>query len=221
MQSRLSLLFTLLRQGDTPSLILVKLLIRDALVGCESLLDVGCGTSTLARQIGIKYTVGIEGHRPTFEKAVQLKTHDKLVLGDVRNLLDYFRPGEFDACMALDVIEHLSKPDGIQLLEAMDQIARRTVIVFTPNGFLPQTHFAPDDLEEHLSGWEVWEMRHQGYKVIGMLGPKGLRTERHRLKYKPRFFWALVGLVCDLLWFRSHPENATAILCVKHRTGRS
>jgi len=81
MQSRLGLIFTLLRQGESPSSILVKLLIRDALVGCESLLDVGCGTSKLARQIGIKYTVGIEGDKPTFEKAVQLKTHDKLVLG--------------------------------------------------------------------------------------------------------------------------------------------
>lgn len=215
MRSRISLLRTLLQQGDAPSQILVKLAIRDALVGCESVLDVGCGTSSLARQIGIKYTAGIEGYRPAFEKAAQLKTHDHLVFGDVRNLLAYFQPGQFDACMALDVIEHLPKPDGIKLLEAMEKIARRTVVIFTPNGFLPQRRLAPDDLEEHLSGWEVAEMKLRGYKVSGMLGPKCLRTEHYALKYRPAFFWGMIGLASDILWFRFRPKKAAAILCVK------
>ncbi len=218
MRSRIGLFFALLKQGDAPSQILVKLAVRDALAECESVLDVGCGTSALLRQIGIKHTVGIEGYKPAFEKASQRKTHDQIVFGDVRNLLSYFQPRQFDACMALDVIEHLRKLDGLKLLDAMETIARRTVVIFTPNGFLPQKHLAADDLEEHLSGWEVAEMKQLGYEVKGMLGPKGLRTEHYALTRRPAFFWALVGLASDIFWTRSQPEKAAAILCVKSLT---
>ncbi len=215
MRSRISFLLSLLKQGETPSQIFVKLAVRSALAGCETVLDVGCGTSSLIRQIGFKYTAGIEGYKPAFEKAVQLKTHDKLVFGDVRNLLSYFQPREFDACVALDVIEHLPKPDGLELISAMERIARRRVVIFTPNGFLPQTRVASDDLEEHLSGWEPMEMKQMGYKVTGMLGPKGLRTERYALTRRPAALWSMFGLVSDIFWTRSRPEKAAAILCVK------
>lgn len=215
MRSRIGLALNLLKQGDAPSQVLVKLAVRAALVGCESVLDIGCGTSTLLRQIGVKFSAGIEGYKPAFEKAMQLKTHDQLIYGDVRDVLSYFRPGQFDACIALDVIEHLPKPDGLNLLDAMEKIARNTVVVFTPNGFLPQRHMSVSDLEEHLSGWEVAEMQQRGYKVKGFLGPKGLRTEHYRLRYKPAGFWALVGLLSDIFWTRHWPRKAAAILCVK------
>lgn len=99
------------------------------------MLDVGCGTSPLVRQIGIKHSVGIEGYKPAFDKATQLKTHDQLVFGDVRNLLNYFQPHQFDACIAMDVIEHLTKPEGLKLLDAMEKIARRTVVVLRLTDF--------------------------------------------------------------------------------------
>jgi len=90
--------------------------------------------------------------------------------------------------MALDVIEHLAKEDGLRLMRAMEKISRRKVIFFTPSGFLPQCHLEKNDLQEHLSGWEVAEMKQHGYQVIGMLGPKALRGEFHNLKWRPKFF---------------------------------
>jgi hypothetical protein len=189
--------------------------LRKALVGCDLVLDVGCGDRSPLGSFGIKHLVGIEGHRPSFEAAQRGGAYERLVLGDIRSLNSFFREGEFEACAALDVIEHLSKEDGLSLLKAMDKLATKRVVVFTPCGFLPQRHQSADDLQEHLSGWLPEEMERLGFQVRGMLGPKRLRGEHHRLRYRPRVFWAACSLFLQVFWTRRDPSAAAAILCVK------
>ena len=172
MKSVATLILDLLRQKYDPAEIVVRLAIRNALLGCQSVLDVGCGPSPTMRQLDVPRAVGIDGYKPSVDQAKKLNTHDEMVHGDVRELDRYFRPKQFDACVALDVIEHLTKPDGIKMMQAMEKIAAKKVVFFTPSGFLPQRHTANDDLQEHLSGWEPSEMTGYGYKVTGLLGPK-------------------------------------------------
>ena len=198
--------------------IVIRLGIRSALEGCKRVLDVGCGSASPMQALGIGHLAGIEGYAPAYESAKSAKTHDELVLGDIRNLEQYFKPGSFDACVALDVIEHLTKEDGLKLMASMEKIAARKTVFFTPNGFLPQRNAENDDLQLHLSGWEAWEMRKHGYRVIGSLGPKILRGEGHQLKYRPRAFWAAMSLAGHCLFTRWLPEYAAAILCVKERS---
>jgi hypothetical protein len=81
----------------------------------------------------------------------------------------------FDCVVALDLIEHLTKEDGRRLLRAMERIARRKVVIFTPQGFLPQHAVGRNEFQRHLSGWEVDEMRGMGYRVIGISGWKPLK----------------------------------------------
>jgi hypothetical protein len=219
MKSGTTLTLELLKQKSDPAEIVVKLALRKALLGCQSVLDVGCGASPTMRQIGVSHPVGIEGYKPSVDRAKQLNTHDEMILGDARELDRYFRPKQFDACVALDVIEHLAKPDGIKLMRDMEKIAAKKVIFFTPSGFLPQRHAANDDLQEHLSGWEPVEMNNYGYNVTGLLGPKKLRGEYHALKGQPRIIWGIISLLGHFLWTRNHPEKAAAILCVKDLTG--
>jgi len=216
MKSRATLALELLRQKSDPAEIVVKLALRKALLGCKSVLDVGCGASPTMRQLGVFRPVGIEGYKQSVDNARQLNTHDEMIHGDVRELDRYFAPKQFDACVALDVIEHLPKPDGAKLMRDMEKIAAKKVIFFTPCGFLPQRHAANDDLQEHLSGWEPAEMRKHGYDVIGLLGPKKMRGEYHAIKGRPRVFWGVVSLAGHFLWTRNHPEKAAAILCVKN-----
>ena len=215
MKSRTSLALTLLKAGSDPAQILVKLALLKALLGCGSVLDVGCGAAPNLRQLGVSHCVGIEGYRPAFEEAQRRKTQDEIVHGDVRELTRHFRPGQFDACIALDVIEHLTKPDGMKLMQAMEVIAAKKVVLFTPSGFLLQRHATNDDLQEHLSGWEAAEMKRFGYDVVGLLGPKSLRGEYHALKKRPAIFWWMVSLLGHYFSTKYRPENAAAILCVK------
>jgi SAM-dependent methyltransferase len=215
MRSAAGLIFTLLKQGADPNQILVKLALRNALADCKSVLDVGCGPASTLRQLGISKCAGIDGYLPAVEEARRKNTHDEIFHGDIRELPRHFKPGQFDACIAMDVIEHLPKQDGLKLMRDMEVIAKKKVVFFTPNGFLPQKHATVSDLQEHLSGWEVEEMQSHGYMVEGQLGPKKWRGEYHALKGRPTIFWGLASLVTQLFYTRNHPDKAAAILCTK------
>jgi hypothetical protein len=167
------------------------------------------------RHFGFENLAGIDGYEPSVLEARSRGAYKEVLLGDVRNLSQYFKPGQFDACVALDVIEHLPKEDGFQLMRSMEAVARHKVVFLTPNGFLPQRHTETSDLQEHLSGWNPSEMRGRGYRVAGVLGPKCLRGEYHRLKWRPEAFWAIVSILGHFACTRWIPERAAGILCVK------
>ena len=220
MKSRTRLICALIKKRHDPAQILVRLAIRRALAGCGSALDVGCGSkSWTLRDLGLPNTAGIEAYEPAFQEAQRLSTHDRLVLGDARELGRWFEPRQFDACIAINVIEHLNKEDGLRLLCQMEQIAVKRVVLFTPNGFLPQGHRVPGDLQAHLSGWGPAEMSGYGYRVSGLLGPKSLRGAHHVLLRRPAVSWGVVSLLGHFLWTRRHPGAAAAILCVKDLKG--
>ncbi len=168
--------------------------LRATLRNCESVLDVGCGRASPVRFIRHARVVGLDGFAPAIQEAQKLGTHDEYLVGDVRKLGQLFPSKSFDASVSLDVIEHLPKEDGWRLLDEMENVSRRAVIIFTPNGFVPQ-HSKDGDLQEHLSGWSVQDFQERGYKVLGMCGPKGLRGEYHIIKYRPRLFWALASVL--------------------------
>lgn len=216
MRSRLNYFFRLLKTKHDPNQILVKFALRNALNNCESVLDIGCGTAPTMRELGVARTVGVEGYRPFFDQAKRENLQDDLVECDVREISRHFEAKQFDACVALDLIEHLPKADGLELLRSMEAIAKKRVILFTPNGFLPQRHADNDDLQEHLSGWEPGEMRKLGYEVVGLLGPKTLRGEYHKLKNRPAAFWGIVSFFAQCFSTKRNPERAAAILCVKY-----
>jgi hypothetical protein len=100
------------------------------------------------------------------------------------------------------------------MLRQMESLARKQVIIFTPNGFLPQKS-RDGDLQEHQSGWTAQEFRQKGYSVVGWLGPKSLRGEYHRIIRRPRWFWLLISLFAHQFVTRVRPEKSAALLCVK------
>lgn len=182
--------------------------------GCRSALDLGCGGASPSGHLGIPYLVGLDGYAPSVEEARAKRTHQECYLADARDIASLFAPGQFEACIALDLIEHLTKEEGKQLLHDMEKVASKRVIVFTPNGYLPQ-HGGSDDLQAHRSGWEPEEMRALGYRVIGVHGPRFLRGEYHRSQFLPRAIAGPLSIMGHFLYTRRHPEMASAILCVK------
>jgi ubiquinone/menaquinone biosynthesis C-methylase UbiE len=215
MRGKFDLITHLAREGCDPNEIAVKLALRKALLGCKTVLDVGSGVARTMRQLGVEYAVGAEGYLPSLEIARRQNTHDEYVQCDVRKLGEHFQTEQFDACIALDLIEHLNKKDGLKLIADMERIARRRVVFLTPSGFLPQGNTEAGDLQAHHSGWEPEEMKRLGYRVYGQLGPKKLRGEYHRLKYRPNVFSGMVSFAGQMLWSKRHPQSAAAILCVK------
>lgn len=190
-------------------------MLRREFIDCDSILDLGCGRlSPIVPFTKGKYTVGVEKFLPYLKHAKKNKTHTKLLSLDVRSVYKKFKPKSFDCVVALDLIEHLPKKDGIIFRKHMEEIAKKKVIIFTPNGFLPQKPYDNNKFQEHVSAWNVQEMRKQGYRVYGINGMLGLRAELSEIKWKPRAFWFGISELTQILTFYC-PKIAFQIFCVK------
>ena len=191
--------------------------LQNTIVGnCSTLLDIGCGACSPLREVAsqMEYSVGVDAFGPALEASRENKVHSEHVLMEVSELSQRFEADSFDCVAATDLIEHLSKEDGLKLLADMERIACRKVVIFTPNGFLPQQAYDGNDYQVHLSGWSVSEMRERGYRVIGMNGWKPLRGERALLRWWPRLFWEPISFLTQSL-VTNRTERAFQILCVK------
>jgi len=211
-QIRLTGLF----RASFPNLAFISYVVelRSMLMGCRTVLDLGCGEASPLRFLKVARSVGVDGYGAAIDAARLKGTHDELYRFDVRAIRDKYPTRSFCCCVALDLIEHLPKDDGYRLIQDMERLASRRVVIFTPNGFIPQLS-KDGDLQEHLSGWTVDEFRSLGFAVIGMYGVKSLRGETHNLRHRPKLFWGVVSALTHFLYTRRHPEKAAAILAVK------
>ena len=182
----------------------------------DTLLDVGCGAESPIRTFSkkIRSTVGVDAHERSVEHSRNLGIHGSYQVMDITKISDKFSAKSFDIVLLSDVIEHLKKEDGTRLVHAAEKIAKKRVIIFTPNGYLRQTPDDDNPHQTHLSGWLPAEMERLGYRITGINGLKFLRTEHARIAWKPRFFWGKVSLLSQ--WIaKPFPELAFQILCVK------
>ena len=193
---------------------------RRMLADCRTCLDVGCGSGSPVRFLDFRHRVGIDGHEPSLARAKEAGTHDEYHVCNAQDIGQRFSDDQFDCCIALDLIEHLSKDDGYKLLEQMERIASRKVLIFTPNGFLRQES-ENGDMQAHLSGWDAREMQSLGFIVVGMHGHKFFRGEHHEHRFRPRTLSAVASEMSHYVFTRSHPAHAAAILCVKDVRGGS
>lgn len=209
MKNKYNLFRELFPKFPTISLYLfIKYKLRD----CKTILDLGCGDNSPARFINAK-TYGIDISERIIAKAEKHKTHDVLKVMDVKKVDKFFKPGEFDAVVAVDLIEHLGKKDGLALIKKMEKIAKKEVLIFTPNGFMSQ--HGQSHYDEHLSGWENEDFKKTGFIIYGMLGPKFLRGEKHKIKFSPEILWAVISEIFQWTFTIRNPKKAAAILCIK------
>jgi SAM-dependent methyltransferase len=191
-------------------------LLDEAIGECTSLLDVGCGSGSPIQYLPrrFKHTVGVDGFQPSLDRVRALGCHHELRKADLLDIGSAFPPKSFDVVVALDVIEHFEKPDGLRLLQMMEELARKRVVIFTPNGFLPQGVWDNNPHQIHRSGWTVKEMCKLGYRVIGLGGWKPLRKEFGEIRFRPFGVWLRISLATQPLVERI-PVHAFQILCVK------
>jgi hypothetical protein len=126
-----------------------------------------------------------------------------------------FKDGSVDGVFALDVIEHLTKDEGERFLDAMERIARKRVLVLTPNGFTPKEHLeGGNPWQAHQSGWTTTDFAKRGFVVRGRRGLQSLRGEHARIRWQPRAFWGLVSYLSQVV-VRTNPELGYHLLAVK------
>lgn len=134
-----------------------------------SVLDVACGLSLKSKYIPAQIRVGVDIHEPYF-KHIEADVPYVVMKYDIRKLKDIFAPKSFDLVIALDIIEHIKKDEGYELMRQCEKIARKAVIIETPKGYVPQNidiqGHGGDKWQTHRSGWDVADFTKRGYKVV-------------------------------------------------------
>ena len=189
--------------------------LRREIEGMRSLVEMGSGKTSPFRHVNFKgESVGIDIDRESINESRKRNIHKKYILGDVLKVR--IKENSYDCAVALDLIEHLSKKDGYKLIKKMLSISWKKVIIFTPNGFLPQGEIAGNPFQKHLSGWSVKEFKRHGFKVKGINGIKFLRGGEARIKYRPKLLWTIISEISQLFTYFI-PSAAFQIIAIKEK----
>lgn len=180
--------------------------------GCESVLDVGSGIHSPIGKIPRTFSLEGVDMLPRPKKAMRI--HDKYKRGNILNLRELYKKKSFDGVIAIDVIEHLKKPDGLKLLKDLEWIARKKIIILTPAGFHYQGKVDNNPYMRHLSGWKSEEFKKYGYRCHGMHGLKLLRGEQAGIKFQPWYLWLLISHISQYVT-HFFPNLAFHIIAVK------
>lgn len=124
------------------------------LIEVDRVLDIGAGLRPMGWYKPKEHTV-VEPHRRYVD--VLLRERYDVIHATALTALVHAKPDEYDAIYMLDVIEHMDRVVGKEVLAAAYHLMPKQIVVFTPMGFLPQTGDAwnmdGDKWQEHRSGW--------------------------------------------------------------------
>lgn len=134
----------------------------------ESILDIGCGLALKSKYIPASIRVGVDIY-PEYFKHIDATVPYVVMKYDARKLYEVFMPGSFDLVIATDVIEHLKKDDALFAIKQWERLAKKAIILETPEGFIPQNidilGWGGDKYQTHRSGWEKRDLERLGYTV--------------------------------------------------------
>lgn len=135
---------------DSRGLVSHELPAPAGLIRADRIFDVGAGLRPMNWYRPAQH-ICIEPHRPYAERLEAAGFEVRH--GEAAQILG---SETADAVYMLDVIEHMTREDGLSCLEAAKRYARQ-IVVFTPNGFLEQHGDAwgmgGEHWQEHRSGW--------------------------------------------------------------------
>jgi hypothetical protein len=146
-------------------------------------LDIGCGiASPLTRFRPSLRTVGLDAH--TVAAAQAANAHDHYIAANIIDmpvdrvqdeLEARFGRRTADLVTLFGVIEHLPRRAGADLLDRIERLGSRWIVIDTPNGFVPQGPEYGNPYQRHLSGWFPHDFQARGYTVRGSCGTRWLR----------------------------------------------
>jgi ubiquinone/menaquinone biosynthesis C-methylase UbiE len=132
-------------------------------------LDAACGMGKwgflIKAHFSDIYVVGVDKSIDNLFIAKKSDSYDDLVLADVRRLP--FRDMVVDCSLACEVIEHLSKDDGYEMIAELERVTRTKVLLTTP---CADWWYCGKAVKEggHITRWRPKEFKKIGFKVRGV-----------------------------------------------------
>lgn len=118
-------------------------------------------------------SVGVQGARVVIDGVegcseylgpLQRGIYDRIFEVNALEACQSIATGQYDCCLLIDVLEHLTTGDGSRLLSEIHRIAH-AAIVSTPKRFLAQGDLCGNTLERHRSVWSRQELAACGFDV--------------------------------------------------------
>jgi len=147
---------------ETPEDLLMS--VEKAVKETETVLDIGCGIAPM-NYFRPKLHMMVDPWKEYTEILSYRYSGDKSVLvlrGEALEALRQFADNSVDSIFLLDVIEHMDKAIGRQVIEESERVANEQIVIFSPLGFMPQHMESHESdgwglsgtlYQEHRSGW--------------------------------------------------------------------
>lgn len=146
----------------------------EGLIEVGTVLDIGAGLRPMG-WYKPKRHICIEPHRPYAErlKAAGYEVWNETAAAALECVLTWPRQS-IGAVYMLDVIEHMTRAEGERILRLLSWLEAKQIIVFTPKGFMEQSHDAwnlgGEHWQTHRSGWLPADF--PGWAISYPLGPQ-------------------------------------------------
>jgi len=183
----------------------------------KTALDIGCGTrSHLTPFRPSVQTVGLDAHSDAVNLARARDIHDRYIHADI--LTDNIDE-QFDLVTLFGLIEHLPKTSGLELLDRIEKLSKKYILLETPHGFVPQGPEFGNEFQRHHSGWFIHEFEGRGYTVYGTTGTRYLRGYMAGPRHSFPGCLLLDELLTLLLRINRNPKHAFNLVAIKDVRG--
>ncbi len=106
---------------------------------------------------------GIEAY-PAYITPVHDYAYNKIFESDALAVLPRIEK-KYDMVLAIDILEHFVKADGLQFIKLLKAVSQGQVIVSTPKDFIEQ-HVEANPYENHRSHWSQEELKTEGFEAF-------------------------------------------------------
>lgn len=198
-------------------------ILKDSIGKAKTILDLGCEDGRLLEMLsdGENWQItGVDIYGKNITIAAKKEIYVKLMKGDVVKIASNLvkKKKKYDVVFCSQVIEHISRKKGTELLNLVEKLAKKRIVIGTPRGFMEQPHeFLGDNPHQfHKSGWGERDFKDRGYKIFGIgFGPIWSEDGLGRRKDFPSIIVAsLLSYVFSPLVYYL-PFLGSGILCIK------
>jgi 2-polyprenyl-3-methyl-5-hydroxy-6-metoxy-1,4-benzoquinol methylase len=153
--------------------------------GTGSVLDAGCGSGLYGPYLRRRAAtvIGIDHDPALCEHAAATGAYDRVICDRVERLLDHL--AAVDVVFCSELLEHLPNRELPAVLEVLETVARRGLIITVPNRLSPHAHMDPTHVLRYRLG-SLLRQLNQSRRFAYTLHPLGFADAyRRRLWCRP------------------------------------